>query len=492
MQPDTTLPNTTLPSSNQKDVVTDPNLLNGATPLKTLNPVDSTSASNALVNSLTTGDASLGTQSIGELKTNVDTAKSKVDTTTSEIDSLMKQLGMQGQDEAQLKQDYNIQGNVKELQDLNLQLTQKQNAYKEKYKNIENKPIPMEFITGQLAATQRQEAFDVGALAAVISAKQGNLELANQQIADAIKAKYDPLKDLYSRKIDFYNMNKDSLTEAQKALGERQNLIWDRKLKDIETQADNEKQVFDMRSQALAQGADKALTDSVIGKTPTEASKILGKYATDYLKYNLLKEQIATEKTQRAKLNADIAQTNKQTELLGSSTSGVSPVTGKPYTDAQIQSAGFADRISQANAIIDSKADAFAEMNYATFKLIESNSQIANALLKPDQRQAAQAMRNFITAKLRKESGAAISKSEFDEARVQYFPALGDDPQTLANKKALRESVLNNLSLGSAGAYTPPNPFQQSLGTNNTPITGTSILSGTSKDGTLNFNIPKN
>ena len=62
-------------------------------------------------------------------------------------------------------------------------------------------------------------------------------------------------------------------------------------------------------------------------------------------------------------------------------------------------------------------------------------------------------MRSFITAKLRKESGASISPSEFADARSQYFPSLNDDENTLLEKKKLRDSVLNNAILGSGSAY---------------------------------------
>ena len=92
-------------------------------------------------------------------------------------------------------------------------------------------------------------------------------------------------------------------------------------------------------------------------------------------------------------------------------------------------------------------------MNYATFKLIESNGQLANSLLSKDEQLVGQAMRNFITAKLRKESGASISPTEFEDARALYFPQLGDSPEVLAQKKQTRDGVLSNLIEGSGNAY---------------------------------------
>jgi len=49
-----------------------------------------------------------------------------------------------------------------------------------------------------------------------------------------------------------------------------------------------------------------------------------------------------------------------------------------------------------------------------------------------------QAQRSFINATLRRESGAAIAQSEFDNAEAQYFPQVNDPPELLAQKKENR------------------------------------------------------
>lgn len=53
-----------------------------------------------------------------------------------------------------------------------------------------------------------------------------------------------------------------------------------------------------------------------------------------------------------------------------------------------------------------------------------------------------QAERNFINAVLRRQSGAAISQSEFASAEQQYFPRAGDSPEVVAQKRANRIQVL--------------------------------------------------
>lgn len=56
-----------------------------------------------------------------------------------------------------------------------------------------------------------------------------------------------------------------------------------------------------------------------------------------------------------------------------------------------------------------------------------------------------QAETNFITAVLRRESGAAISPSEFETARKQYFPSMGDTPEVLRQKKLNRMVAMESL-----------------------------------------------
>lgn len=62
-------------------------------------------------------------------------------------------------------------------------------------------------------------------------------------------------------------------------------------------------------------------------------------------------------------------------------------------------------------------------------------------VVSPEQQQIEQAQRDFINAVLRRESGAAIANSEFENASKQYFPQPGDSPQVIAQKKRNRETA---------------------------------------------------
>jgi len=127
----------------------------------------------------------------------------------------------------------------------------------------------------------------------------------------------------------------------------------------------------------------------------------------------------------------------------------------KPPSGDQFKAAGFAKRIEQAEDVfnklgdegynragveetIKSKIPGFA----SNFGIDLSQSQMQD-----------QAERNFVNSVLRRESGAAISASEFDSAEKQYFPRSGDSADVAAQKRANRQQVLESLKAESSGAY---------------------------------------
>ena len=79
---------------------------------------------------------------------------------------------------------------------------------------------------------------------------------------------------------------------------------------------------------------------------------------------------------------------------------------------------------------------------------------VSPEIFKPDKMKLMeQAQRNFVNAVLRRESGSAISDSEFDSARKQYFPQTGDSEDVLNQKKRNRDVALAGLRTEGAKAW---------------------------------------
>jgi hypothetical protein len=80
----------------------------------------------------------------------------------------------------------------------------------------------------------------------------------------------------------------------------------------------------------------------------------------------------------------------------------------------------------------------------------------ANQFRSADRQKAVQAQRDWVRAKLRKESGAAIGVDEMNQEISTYFPQIGDSPEVIAQKKIAREQATQGLIQSSGSAYSPP------------------------------------
>ena len=80
-------------------------------------------------------------------------------------------------------------------------------------------------------------------------------------------------------------------------------------------------------------------------------------------------------------------------------------------------------------------------------------SEVANRLASPEEQQYASAASDFVTAQLRKESGAAIGEQEFERKYREFFPVPGDTPDQIEKKKIRRSMAAEDMSISSGGLY---------------------------------------
>lgn len=125
------------------------------------------------------------------------------------------------------------------------------------------------------------------------------------------------------------------------------------------------------------------------------------------------------------------------------------------FNATQGRSAAYADRMAAADAVLsDPKLEA------AQTDLVQSGLSgvpvAGNFLTNEDKKLADQAQRDFINAVLRRESGAVISPSEFENAKQQYFPQPGDTPAVIEQKRKNRKLATAGVMREAGPAYTPP------------------------------------
>lgn len=116
----------------------------------------------------------------------------------------------------------------------------------------------------------------------------------------------------------------------------------------------------------------------------------------------------------------------------------IEKMNAEPAKPDQTQAATFGRRLEQAEKVFsDLSAKKFNRANPET----AAQTYLPAMFQSENLRKQDQAERNFVNAVLRRESGAAISKDEFDSAEKQYFPRPGDTPDILAQKQANRAQV---------------------------------------------------
>jgi hypothetical protein len=120
-------------------------------------------------------------------------------------------------------------------------------------------------------------------------------------------------------------------------------------------------------------------------------------------------------------------------------------------TEGQGKASLYSSRAAEADAILNELGNDYSRLGVAAknsgiTEWIPGATTAVNALSSDNTQKADQAQRNFINAVLRQESGAAISASEFDNARKQYFPQPGDSDAIVQQKAANRQTAIQGLN----------------------------------------------
>lgn len=131
--------------------------------------------------------------------------------------------------------------------------------------------------------------------------------------------------------------------------------------------------------------------------------------------------------------------------------------TGGTPTEGQSNAAGFAQRMELSESIL-AKLPAGSQPGMGT-RVAEAVPFIGGALARasqsPDTQMYDQAAQDWIRAKLRKESGAAIGADEMSQEYATYFPVVGDGPEKIAQKAEARRVATLAMGRSAGKAYQP-------------------------------------
>lgn len=130
---------------------------------------------------------------------------------------------------------------------------------------------------------------------------------------------------------------------------------------------------------------------------------------------------------------------------------GLMPAPNPKITDEQAKAAGYYSRMQNSNQVMTDPSVTSAVMDWKQ-KAKSAVPFVGNSLVSDKFQAGDQAQRDFINALLRRESGAVIAPSEFENAQKQYFPQFGDGEAVLLQKAKNREIAMQGILGASGGA----------------------------------------
>jgi len=130
-------------------------------------------------------------------------------------------------------------------------------------------------------------------------------------------------------------------------------------------------------------------------------------------------------------------------------------IKSEKYTQAQIVSGGFATRMSTATDDIERvmKTDFDPSGAVQNIDMFAVPNLLANYMRTPEGQQYRQAQENWITANLRKESGAAIPEEETEREILKWFPVPGDGRAAVKQKRRSRKDAQRSMVKASGGVW---------------------------------------
>lgn len=145
---------------------------------------------------------------------------------------------------------------------------------------------------------------------------------------------------------------------------------------------------------------------------------------------------------------------------------GVGSADGRPATEGQLAGAAMLQRMTGAEEILRLVERETGVVAIPIEKTFLMDTKLEGVALTPTEQRIAQAQRDWVRAKLRKESGAVIGADEMAAEILTYFPQVGEGPEIVAQKAEARRRAEEQLKIGAGTAaglagplsfpYSPP------------------------------------
>lgn len=196
------------------------------------------------------------------------------------------------------------------------------------------------------------------------------------------------------------------------------------------------------QAEATGQPVPSSMTFSADGDQLRKAPEKL----TPYQQAQLQQQQLAN---QRAEQSMDLAyRAADRADRAEARQKEANSVAGKPPAEGERNAAGFFGRMENAESILDRIAKNGYDPANPSDRMFATLSDrggvlggAANSKISKEGQEYRQAAMDWVRAKLRKESGAAIGKDEARQEYENYFPVYGDSKEVIQQKANARRAA---------------------------------------------------
>jgi len=203
---------------------------------------------------------------------------------TKRLSESLSSLEGKGARTQQLEMQAGVPENIKQLQEINLQIAQRSGEFDKLAisKEGQGRGIVSPIVSGQQAVIRRQQAIEIGALASVSQAMQGNIALAQQTAQRTVDLEFQDREQEIDNLKTQLELNRDTLTREDRKRTQQLDIVLNERSRLLQEEKSDREQVFNIGLTAQKYGADAKTAQSILeAKTPEEALLNAGSFLQD-------------------------------------------------------------------------------------------------------------------------------------------------------------------------------------------------------------------
>jgi len=244
---------------------------------------------------------------------------------TKRLSESLSSLEGKGARTQQLEMQAGVPENIKQLQEINLQIAQRSGEFDKLAisKEGQGRGIVLPIISGQQAVIRRQQAIEIGALASVSQAMQGNIALAQQTAQRTVDLEFQDREQEIDNLKTQLELNRDTLTREDRKRTHQLDIVLNERSRLLQEEKNDKTFVSNLMLKVAEQGGSASLLKSIRESTPDSAIEVASGFLGN--EFKLKQQQIAFENGIRSReilVKEAAVKTERRKELLALAAKG--------------------------------------------------------------------------------------------------------------------------------------------------------------------------